>query len=466
MSKILQSTAPLLSVVTKALICVVAVIALAVACTSTASGATGSPYSTTFPLTQNPISEGGNWINGLAVGLDWADVATTPGLAFGTQSGAANYNDSTAVLAGTWGPNQTAQATVHTVNQQSGSIYEEVELRLRTTITAHSLTGYEFNFSCRSDGSQYVQIVRWNGALGDFTLLDARTGPGLHNGDVVKATISGSTLTTYINNVAIFSVTDSTFTNGSPGIGFYLQGAGGLNSDYGFTSFSASDGSTAAPPVVASASFTENYGSAFSYQISATNSPTSYSTTDLNLLPGLSLSSTGLISGTLPNKLGNYLVGLSATNAGGTGKGNLALKIVDATPPSITSLTPSIASISPPDKRMVSVTLTPGGTNLGSNVVFKIISVTSNEPDSSVQWQITGPLSLNLLADRLGGSGDDHDEKGNGRVYTITVQATDRAGSTSTKSTTVTVPRDQGDKGDKGDKGDQGGKGEKGDKGN
>jgi chitodextrinase len=201
-----------------------------------------SPYSTTFPLTENPISESLSWINGKTVGLDWSDVATTPGLAFGTQIYTGNDNDSTAVLTGTWGPNQTAQATVHTVNQQSGSVYEEVELRLRTTITAHSITGYEFNYRCTADGSQYVQIVRWNGALNSFTLLDSRTGPGLHNGDVVKATISGSTLTTYINNVVIFSVTDSTYSNGSPGIGFFLQGATGVNSDFGFTSFSASDG--------------------------------------------------------------------------------------------------------------------------------------------------------------------------------------------------------------------------------
>jgi len=152
--------------------------------------------------------------------------------------------------------------------------------------------------------------------------------------------------------------------------------------------------------------------------------------------PGLIVSSAGLISGTLPNTLGNYLIGLSATNAGGTGKGTLALKIIDPTPPSITSLTPSIASIWPPNKKMVALTLTPGGTNLGSNVVFKIISVSTNEPDGSVQWEITGPLSVNLLADRLG--------TGTGRVYTITVQATDQAGSTSTMSTTVTVPHDQG----------------------
>ena len=44
-------------------------------------------YSTNFPLTEDPISEGGRWING-SVGLDWKNCRTTPGLAFGTQSGA------------------------------------------------------------------------------------------------------------------------------------------------------------------------------------------------------------------------------------------------------------------------------------------------------------------------------------------------------------------------------------------
>jgi chitodextrinase len=215
------------------------------ASTSASSSGDVSPYSTTFPLSENPVSEGGRWINGKAVGLDWADVQTTPGHAFGTQdSSSVNYADSTAVLSGTWGPNQTAQATVHTINQNS-SIFEEVELRLRTTISAHRITGYEFNYRCTSDGSQYAQIVRWNGALGDWTSLDSRTGPGLHNGDVVKATISGSTLTIYINNVAIFSVNDSTYSSGSPGIGFYLQNGNAVNdSDYGFTSFTASDGTT------------------------------------------------------------------------------------------------------------------------------------------------------------------------------------------------------------------------------
>src|SRR6267154_1724242 len=100
-------------------------------------------YSTTFPLTENPISEGGIWTNGKAVGIDWSNVRTTAGLAFGTQTGFDGLNDSIAVLHGTWRPNQTATATVHTVNQQSGGVFEEVELLLRFTIAGDNATGYE-----------------------------------------------------------------------------------------------------------------------------------------------------------------------------------------------------------------------------------------------------------------------------------------------------------------------------------
>jgi hypothetical protein len=69
-------------------------------------------YTTSFLLTENPISEGGNWINGKAVGLDWANVQTTPGLAFGTETGSGGYDDSTALLTGSWGADQHVKATI------------------------------------------------------------------------------------------------------------------------------------------------------------------------------------------------------------------------------------------------------------------------------------------------------------------------------------------------------------------
>ena len=206
-------------------------------------------YTTNFSLTENPISEGGNWVNGKAVGLDWADVATVRGLAFGTETGRVNYDDSTAVLDGAWGANQTAQATVYSVNQNS-SIFEEVELRLRTTITANQMTGYEIDFRCLNTLEGYVQIVRWNGPLGSWTLLDGRSG-GVKNGDLVKATIVGNVITAYVNGTRVLQVTDVTYATGSPGIGFYLQGTtnNAVQRDYGFTSFSAADdGSSVLPP--------------------------------------------------------------------------------------------------------------------------------------------------------------------------------------------------------------------------
>lgn len=208
---------------------------------ASASPATKKSYTTSFPLAEDPISESQNWINGGTVGLDWTNVQTTSALAFGTESGSGGYDDSTAVLTGTWSADQTVQATVHTLNQKTDPVFEEVELRLRTTIIAHAITGYEINFRCTRDGSQYIQIVRWNGPVGSFNFVNTTKGPGLHNGDIVKATISGRTITVYINGTEVLQGMDSTYTSGRPGIGFFLQGAAGVNGDYGFTSFTATD---------------------------------------------------------------------------------------------------------------------------------------------------------------------------------------------------------------------------------
>src|SRR6185295_17646134 len=46
----------------------------------------GSPvrsYRTRFPLTEDPISEDGLWVNGKTDGIDWADVVTEHGVAHG-----------------------------------------------------------------------------------------------------------------------------------------------------------------------------------------------------------------------------------------------------------------------------------------------------------------------------------------------------------------------------------------------
>ena len=210
---------------------------------------THGPYRTNFSATESPISEGGQWLNGKADGLDWTDVDTTPGFAFGTEIGGKRpdpqkYDDSTAILKGTWGPNQTAQATVRSVHpNQDGKVYEEVELRLRSKMSPHNCTGYEIMFRCTKISKAYCNIARWEGPLGKFTMIKETGGSqyGVKTGDVIKASIVGNLITVYINGVEIEHVTDDKFKSGNPGIGYYLEGATGVMGDYGLTNFMATD---------------------------------------------------------------------------------------------------------------------------------------------------------------------------------------------------------------------------------
>ena len=85
-------------------------------------------------------------------------------------------------------------------------------------------------------------------------------------------------------------------------------------------------------PVVSSAtSASGTVGKAFSYQITASNAPTSFTATGLPA--GLSVNATsGLISGT-PTSAGNASVTLGASNAGGTGTATLSLAVSNPPPP-------------------------------------------------------------------------------------------------------------------------------------
>lgn len=82
---------------------------------------------------------------------------------------------------------------------------------------------------------------------------------------------------------------------------------------------------SSAPAVNSPASATLTYGSVGTYQITATNSPSSYGASGLP--PGMSVNTaTGLISGTPSSRAGSpYASNVSATNGGGTG--NLGVSI-------------------------------------------------------------------------------------------------------------------------------------------
>jgi RNA polymerase sigma factor (sigma-70 family) len=199
-------------------------------------------YSTSFSADESPASAGISWIGGRSLGLDWTDVRMLPGFACGTESGRPGaHDDSTALLSGSWGPDQSVQGTVRltTVGPQP---LKEVELRLRSTLSPHSCTGYEINFLCAKDPHAHVEIVRWDKAPGRFTFVArAADGPGLSDGDVVKATIVGTVITASINGVQLLQGTDSTFPTGSPGIGFYHEGPAVAQRDFGFSHVTATD---------------------------------------------------------------------------------------------------------------------------------------------------------------------------------------------------------------------------------
>jgi hypothetical protein len=203
--------------------------------------AAGAPsYSTNFDGTESPISENSAWHHD---GLDWTVAETAGGIARGTQrlgvqrSGPTQYDDSYAYLSG-FPPNQKASGVIH-LGTIDGSCTHEVEILLHWSDSAHDAHGYECNVAF--DGS-YAQIVRWEGAVGSYTYLNSgNVLGGVHDGDTVSASIVGNQITLSVNGVVRASASDSKFTTGNPGIGFWRGSSGcGTLGDYGFTSFSAS----------------------------------------------------------------------------------------------------------------------------------------------------------------------------------------------------------------------------------
>ncbi len=176
---------------------------------------------------------------------------------------------------------------------------------------------------------------------------------------------------------------------------------------------------------------------------SASGATVSYSASASDLVSGAVTVACSPASGsTFP--LGTTTVNCSASDAAGnTAHGSFTVAVRDTTPPVISQLTPSRSTLWPPNHQMVGITLTAAATDNVGVTSLKIVNVTSSEPDNGLgdgdtagDIVITGPLTVNLRAERSGG--------GNGRTYTITVEARDAAGNATTRSTTVFVPKSQG----------------------
>lgn len=215
---------------------------------------TRSSFATAFPLTENPISEGGNWRHQTAW---WTSVQTNGAGAFGTMPATGGlFNDSYAYLLGF-----PQNVSVSAVVSRSGSAgnNQEIEFHFRMSDTAESTVGagddtcrsYEITYSLNGN---YSGIVRWNGGHliaegnGFDTLLAGPTYSPLADGDVVSATMVGTVITAKINGSTLFTHDVSTgvgagliHTTGNPGIAFFRADnpTAGPNTAFGFKSYSA-----------------------------------------------------------------------------------------------------------------------------------------------------------------------------------------------------------------------------------
>src|SRR5437899_9464273 len=174
---------------------------------------------------------------------------------------------------------------------------------------------------------------------------------------------------------------------------------------------SAVSSALAAPkPVITSPlTATGQVGVAFSYQITATNSPTSFNATGLPA--GLTVNTTsGLISGT-PTTAGTYSVTISATNGGGTGNATLTLTIKPP-PPAITSSLTATGQV---------------------GVAFSYTITATNNPTSFNATGLPAGLSVNTSTGLISGTPTTTG------TNNVTITASNGAGTCNTATATLVI---------------------------
>jgi hypothetical protein len=125
--------------------------------------------------------------------------------------------------------------------------------------------------------------------------------------------------------------------------------------------------------------------------------------------------------------------------AGNMSSATQSVTVIDDTPPIITGASVDKPTLWPPNHQMVDVAVSYAATdNCGTPDVT--LNVTSNEPvngsgdgSTPTDWEIVDAHHVRLRAERSGGGG--------GRIYMITITATDNSGNTSSQTVSVTVAR-------------------------
>ena len=388
----------------------------------TANATAGAAFSYQIAATNSPFSFGAS---GLPTGLT---MNTISGLISGTPTQAGTFN-------------VTVSAT-NSVGTGSALLTLTVNLAvpaITSAATANGTVGSAFSYQITA-----ANLPTSFGASGLPTGLTVNTASGLISGTLTETGVSTVTLSATnsagtgtapltLTVTAVPAITSANTANGMVGTLFSYQitatntpigfGASGLptglsvNAASGLISGtpsgtgvstvtlsatnSAGTGTatltltiTAVPVITSASTASGTVGTAFSYQITATNTPTSFGATGLPA--GLSVNTTsGLISGT-PTAAATGTVTLSATNSVGTGTANLTLTI---TALSKVSFVQATAGTTPGSASSFSVTF-PANTVAGdlilvgfdfTGAVFSSIADSQGNTLAEVGSQLTSP---------------------------------------------------------------------------
>ncbi len=188
---------------------------------------------------------------------------------------------------------------------------------------------------CRD--TTFTATITLNGSPNTSTWHECSWGTGPGNEIIFYPSTPISSGDVRLDAITFFSKAIADYGGGAINSNWYVAGVF-FGSEYGGTSnvnytltttkvdIEQTIGSAGTAPVITSpTTATTTVGTSFSYQIAATNSPTSYNATGLPA--GLSVNTnTGVISGT-STASGVFTSTISATNAFGTGSGTLVLTI-------------------------------------------------------------------------------------------------------------------------------------------
>ncbi len=315
---------------------------------------------------------------------------------------------------------------------------------------AAPILGSDHNFYCTtgyggSNGTGAIIRITPGGAvttLYSFSALDSNQ----HNGDGwdPRARLLQASDGNFYGTAAyggangdgtIFRVTPSggftllhTFaaTDGADPEGGLIEAGSGTF--YGNTNEGGSDGTIyvlkTGPFITSGTTASGQVGAAFSYLITATNSPTNFGAASLP--SGLNFdATTGTISG-VPLVSGNFTVGISATNASGTGSSEVLLSIAAAAPTVSPTPTPTPTPVPAP---VLSSSTTAAG-QVGVGFSFQIVA--SNAPSAYTASGLPAGLALNGVTGLVSGTPTA------AGVFTAVLGAANAGGATS-ESVTFTI---------------------------